>query len=133
MRCLLRNAGAMFAMLWSGAAAAVAGPVSIRTSDASFGSAFDPAAIVQPQWQPVSDLEPLIELSLHLREVGETWFPHSPALHSTVLIAPVPAQRPAAVLIPLPAPLWIGVTGLGCIALVARVINPCLRQWRALR
>ena len=136
MRCLLRNAGAMLAMVWSGAAAALAGPVSIRTSE-NLNSAFSPTAIVQPDWQPVTGVEPLIELASHLDEFRAAWFPEDAALASS---APAWASawsaqeaRPAAIVIPLPAPAWIGVAGLGCVVLVARVLNPCLRQWRALR
>jgi hypothetical protein len=128
----------MLAMVWSGAAAALAGPVSIRTSESfSSSSAFNPAAIVQADWQPVTDVEPLIELASHLGEVRAAWFPDDVALASSAPAwasswAPQQA-RPAAIMIPLPAPAWIGVAGLGCVAFVARVINPCLRQWRTLR
>src|SRR5687768_16590382 len=118
MRCLLRNAGAMLAMVWSGAAAALAGPVNIRTSD-NFGSAFSPAAIVQADWQPMTDVEPLIELASHLGEVRAAWFPEDADLASRApawAAAWAPQQaRPAAIVIPLPAPAWIAVAGLGCV------------------
>ena len=76
MRFFLRHAWAMLAMVWSGAAAALAGPVSIRTSENfSSSSALHPAAIVQADWRPVTDVEPLIELASHLDEVRASWFP----------------------------------------------------------
>ena len=134
MRCFLRHAGAMLAMVWSGAAAALAGPVSIRTSESFISSsAFMPAAIVPADWQPVTDVEPLIALASHLDEVRATWFPEDVMTASSVSASTPQQARPAAIVIPLPAPAWMGLAGLGCVVFVARVINPCLRQWQTLR
>ena len=108
MRCLLRNAGAMLAMLWSGAAAAVAGPVSIRTSDPVTAEP-DPAAIVQ--------------LDRDVSDESIAWFGENLALQPIIAVAK-DARGPAAIMIPLPGPIWLAVGGLSAVLIVARVFNP---------
>ena len=123
MRCIWRNAGAFLAMIWSGAAAALAGPVSIRTAL----DYFDPDAIVRADWRSLGDVEPLTDLAAHVGAVRQQWFPDGLALAAPP-VPPVPIAvaevRPAAVVIPLAAPVWLGLAGLGCALFAARVIDP---------
>jgi hypothetical protein len=117
MRCFLRNAGTMLAMIWS-AAVARAGPVHIRpTFD------FSPAAIEQPQAEPVGELVMPLRLSLTGGEANIAWFPEIRALEPGILITAAPG-RPAAIMIPLPAPAWLAVVGLGVYILARRIAGP---------
>ena len=139
MRCMVRNAGALLAMVWSGAAAALAGPVNIRTTVESL----NPAALVRWDRRTLGEAEPLADSASLATGLGEppladasfpNWLPERLTLTRAV---PTPAEqvRPEAVVIPLPAPIWLGVAGLGCAVFVARVLNPCAAamRWRPLR
>lgn len=127
MRCLFRIAGAMMAMICS--SAALAGPVSIRTAESfSSGSAFDPAALVQADEQPVAEVEPLSELVSHLSEPPAAWFPQDMLTSSPppVTLAAAQHARPPAIVIPLPAPACIGMAAMACALLGTRVFKPWL-------
>jgi hypothetical protein len=92
----------------------MAGPVSIRTS-----SEFNPAAIVQAQ--PASEVASWASLMSRPSDVDDIAPPPSAPL---VISSPMPT----AIEIPLPASIWLGITGVSCAYfLVARVFNP----WRS--
>jgi hypothetical protein len=117
MRCFVRNAGATLAMIWS-AAIARAGPVHIRpTFD------FSPAAIERPQAEPIRDLVMPLRLSMAGGEPNIEWFPEILTLQPAIPIAAAPS-RPAEIMIPLPAPAWLGVLGLGVYILGRRIAGP---------
>jgi hypothetical protein len=125
MRCLLRNAGAMLAVFFSSAAAALAGPVGIRTPD--LVRSLSPAGITEVDWQPPSASRPVMYLSIYAAEASEAdkaWFPRiafEPVV--TDAAASAAAPRTAAVLIPMPTPAWLGAVGLGAALLAARTLD----------
>jgi hypothetical protein len=135
MRCLFRNAGALLAMVWSGAAAALAGPVNIRTTL----EGLKPAAIVRTDRRAFGDVEPFTDLAARVDDARRQWFPEwaAPAPHvsaatAATTAAPAGQIRPQAIVIPLPSPVWLGLAGLGCAVFVARVLDPRLGACRAL-
>ena len=100
MRCFARNAAAaMLVILFSGAAAAPAGVVAIRAS-AALNAQPRPAALDPP---------------------SDTWFPTVIAWEPVPVASPhvlAPPRTPA-ILIPLPAPAWLGIAGVACALLAA--------------
>ena len=106
MRCTLGNAAMMLVILLPCAAAAPAAMVEMHTSQAF-------------------DLEPLPR-SLPAR-AEDAWFPDVMPSAAAAVLAPnvsTPPPRSSAILIPLPAPLWIGIAGVGCALAAARVARP---------
>lgn len=127
MRCILRNAGAFMAMVWSGAVGALAGPVNIRTSLETL----NPAAIVRADWRPFAQVEPLAARASLAPVARRQWFPDRDGIAPPAVLA-APRVRPAAIVIPLPASVWFGAAGLGCAVFVAQVLNPRRCPRRAL-
>ena len=118
MRCFVRNAGAMLAMIWS-AAVARGGPVHIRPT-------FDmlsPAAINLPQPEPVGELVKPLRLSMTAGEPNIAWFPEILARQPGIPMIAAPG-RPVAIMIPLPAPICLALAGLGSIFILARRFDP---------
>ena len=114
MRCFVRNAGAVLAMIWSGAAAAaIAGPVTISTS-----GDLTVAAMVQVDSKPASDIETWAKLMARPHGVDDIAPPPS-----VPLVAAPPT--PAAIEIPLPSSAWLGLAGMSSACFfVARVFTP---------
>ena len=119
MRCFVRNAGTMLAMVWS-AGVARAGPVHIRpTFDVS------PTAMKQPQAEPAGELVMPMRLSIAAGEPRFAWFPEILALQPAIPIVAAPG-RPVEIMIPLPAPVCLALAGVGGILIFARRFDP----WR---
>ena len=107
MRCTLGNAAMMLLILLPCAAAAPAAMVEMHTSQA-----FDLEPPPPPRSLPA--------------RADDAWFPDVMPSAPAAALAPNVSTPPrsTAILIPLPAPLWIGIAGVGCALVAARAARP---------